>query len=124
MEKRWTGTSLLSITAAVSFANLEHRSHDRQQPITITCVPRERLHRRSWRAGSLDPVEVKKLEPSASGGVLAERWRECDSRGQRRVCSYRRLLQPLSSWPLVSKPTTTPLLRRSGKHLDRYECKP
>lgn len=37
---------------------------------------------------------------------------------------YRWLLQPLSACPLVSKPTTTPLLSRSGQHLDRYECRP
>lgn len=37
---------------------------------------------------------------------------------------YRWLLQPLAACPLVSKPTTTPLLSRSGQHLDRYACRP
>lgn len=38
VEKRWTGTSLLSITAAVSFANLKSRSHDCRQPITTSRI--------------------------------------------------------------------------------------
>lgn len=42
------------------------------------------------------------------------------SGGQRSECrTHRRLVQPLSTWPRVSKPMTTPLALRSSKHLHR-----